>query len=62
MIATQTSTGPLLKLAEAAERLNVSPRTIQRMAAEQVLTKVRIRGAVRYREQEIEALVRRQAG
>lgn len=41
----------------AADRLSVSTRTIDRMVAEGALEKIFVRGSVRFRERDIEAIV-----
>lgn len=51
------NTEPLLTAAEVAERLNLTERTIRRHAENGVLPHVRIAGSVRFKRDEIEALI-----
>jgi excisionase family DNA binding protein len=52
-ITPQTSHGNLLSYAETAKRLGVSRRTVERLVACGELTKVRIRGRVLFRAEEV---------
>ena len=48
----------LLRLNEAAAALKLSVRTVRRLAARGVLTRIRIGGASRIRRSEVEQLMR----
>ena len=48
----------LLRLSEAAAALKLSVRTVRRLAARGVLTRIRIGGASRVRRSEVEQLMR----
>ena len=47
----------LLRVGEAADRLAVAPRTIRRMIDDRELPVVRIRGSVRLRASDLDALI-----
>ena len=48
----------LLRKSEVAERLACSPRTVDREASCGRLTRVKVRGAVRFLETEVQAIMR----
>ncbi len=50
----------LIKKPEVAKRLACSFRTIEREVNEGRLTRIKIRGAVRFRESEVEKIISRQ--
>jgi excisionase family DNA binding protein len=52
----------LLTKKQVARRLNVSERTVDTLAAEGSLRKVKVRGAVRFAPDAVDAYIRRQAG
>ena len=52
------SSDRLLRKKEAAARLASSERTIDRMANSGSLTRIKIRGAVRFRESEIKSIIK----
>lgn len=47
----------LLRVGEAADRLAVAPRTVRRMIDDNELPAVRIRGSVRLRASDLDALI-----
>lgn len=47
----------LLTPADVAERLKVCPRTLDNLAARGALTKIRLGRAVRYRADDVDALI-----
>jgi predicted DNA-binding transcriptional regulator AlpA len=48
----------LLDRPEVVETLGLSPRTVERLAEQGYLTKIKVLGATRYRLSEVEAIVR----
>jgi len=58
MVETQTKTDRLLRKKEAAQELACSERTIDREANCGRLTRVKIRGGVRFRESEVQAIIK----
>ncbi len=55
----QTPNDRLLRKKEAAAALACSERTIDREASSGRLTRVKVRGGVRFRESEIQAIINR---
>jgi len=53
----QTTDDRLLRKREAAEKLACSERTIDREASCGRLTRVKVRGGVRFRESEVQAII-----
>ena len=52
---------PLLTAQEVADRLRVTVRTLQRMDADRVLVPIRVGRAVRYRPEDVQEFLDRQA-
>jgi len=52
-----TTNDTLLRKREVAERLACSARTIDREAASGRLTRVKVRGGVRFRESEVQKII-----
>jgi excisionase family DNA binding protein len=48
----------LLRKSEVAEKLACSERTVERLVQDRVLNRVEIRGGVRYRESEVNKIIR----
>jgi excisionase family DNA binding protein len=53
----QSSNEKLLRKKDVAERLSCSTRTIDREASCGRLTRVKVRGGVRFRESEVQAII-----
>jgi hypothetical protein len=48
----------LLDLPEAVSRLRVSPRTVERLGQQGILTRVKVGGSTRYRLSQIQQIIR----
>jgi excisionase family DNA binding protein len=53
----QNSNEKLLRKKDVAEKLSCSTRTVDREASDGRLTKVKVRGGVRFRESEVQAII-----
>ncbi len=57
-VPAMSETGALMTAAEVAARLNVSRQTIWRWGTDGTLPRVTIAGTVRFRKEDVEALVK----
>jgi predicted DNA-binding transcriptional regulator AlpA len=56
-VEMQSAEDKLLRKKQAAEMLACSPRTVDRLAAIRLLTRVKILGGVRFRLSEVQAII-----